>query len=245
MARGRMITNQICRDKAVHQLSNDLSRLAFTWLITFADCEGRVFGDPAIIKSALFPRREDINTDQMTLFIAEWAAAGLIVWYECEGDQWICFPKFEKNQPGLRKDREPESDIPEYSADTCRIIAGSLTDKIPVKRREENGREENGREEPPDLFTRCLNVVSEITGLPPDHDASKAIDEIIKMEAMKVDMQAGYNWVVNVAKKPFKYYGQLVGPTRTAMAMRLQKNNTTTPQPLTEQELRRSIEANL
>ena len=141
-----MITNQICRDKAVHQLSDDLSRLAFTWLITFSDCEGRVFGDPAIIRATLFPRRDDISIDKMSACITEWASAGLVVWYECDNEQWIYFPKFEKNQPGLRKDREPESDIPEYRSDTCRIIAGRLPEEIPVKRREEKLREENGKE---------------------------------------------------------------------------------------------------
>jgi hypothetical protein len=142
-----MITNQICRDKAVHNLSDDLSRLAFTWLITFADREGRVFGDPAIIRATLFPRREDISIEQMTAYVTEWSKAGLIVWYECDGDQWICFPKFEKHQPGLRKDREPNSDIPDYLSEDCRIIDGCLSDECLVKLREDKLSKENRREE--------------------------------------------------------------------------------------------------
>jgi hypothetical protein len=243
MARGRMITNQICRDKAVHNLSDDLSRLSFTWLITFADCEGRVFGDPAIIKSALFPRREDISVERMTFYIKEWADAGLIVWYETDGDQWIYFPKFEKNQPGLRKDREPESDIPVYCADNCRIIAGRMPEEIPVKRREENGREENGKENPHDIFSQVQGAIETITGLLPDPGAPKAINEIIEAGIKREDLQAGYKWLKDQGKT-VKYYGQLVGPGRTAMAHRIGSKQPSDHQ-LTAEELRRNIEANL
>ena len=65
MAKARMISNGIAQDKRVHQLSDDISRLAYTWLITFADCEGRTPGDPAIVRAMLFPRREDITIAQM------------------------------------------------------------------------------------------------------------------------------------------------------------------------------------
>lgn len=175
MARARMITNQICRDRAIHNLSDDLSRLAFTWLITFSDCEGRVFGDPAIIRATLFPRRDNISIEQITVYITEWANADLIVWYECEGDQWICFPKFDKNQPGLRKDREPESDIPVYSADTCRILAGRMPEECPVKRREEKLIKENGSEERPAVFSVYEHEIGILTPMISDElmDAEK------------------------------------------------------------------------
>lgn len=112
MARGRFITNEITKDKRINDLSDDTSRLAFTWLITFADAEGRTNGDPALVRSMLFPRRTDVTVDQMKSYIQEWADIGLIEWYEAAGDLWIAFPSFEKNQTGLRKDREPESNIP-------------------------------------------------------------------------------------------------------------------------------------
>lgn len=147
MARGRMINKEISTDKKIHDLSDDTSRLAFTWLIAFADCEGRVFGDPALIKSYLFPRREDITVEQIQGYIQEWHDCGLIVWYVADGDQWICFPNFEKNQVGLRKDREPESRIPKPPfgslPDDCRNNDGSLPDNSPVKRKEEKGKENN------------------------------------------------------------------------------------------------------
>ena len=112
MARGRFITSAICADKKIADLSDDTSRLAFTWLITFADCEGRTYGDPAIVRSMLFPRREDVSIAQMERYIGEWVQVGLVVWYEADGDRWLFFPGFEQNQSGLNKSREAPSRIP-------------------------------------------------------------------------------------------------------------------------------------
>jgi len=113
MARGRIIVSDITKDKRVNDLSDDTSRLAFTWLVTFADSAGRTHGDPAVVRSMLFPRREDVTIAQMARYIGEWAACGLVVWYECDGDQWIAFPSFAKHQVGFDKRHEPKSTIPD------------------------------------------------------------------------------------------------------------------------------------
>lgn len=127
MARRRMISNAICSDKRVDNLSDDTCRLAFTWLITFADCEGRTYGDPALLRSMLFPRRQDITIERMEGYVREWADCRLIIWYEAEDDMWIQFPGFVKNQPGLRKDREPESFIP--APQNGKLIVSSAADE--------------------------------------------------------------------------------------------------------------------
>src|SRR5512139_1836274 len=148
MARARMISNAITKDKRVNDLSDDTSRLAFTWLITFADAEGRTYGDPAILRSMLFPRRTDITIEQMETYILEWAMCGLIVWYEAAGDLWIHFPSFDKHQPGLRKDREAHSEIPDPASGTAPILlqskSGVSPEQVPVKLKEIKLREVNG-----------------------------------------------------------------------------------------------------
>ena len=115
MARGRFISNAIMSDKKINELIDDTSRLAFTWLITTADVEGRTHGDPAMVRSLLFPRRDDVTLEQMEAYIADWHRLGLVHWYKSNGDLWIEFPNFEKYQVGLRKEREPESQIPPLS----------------------------------------------------------------------------------------------------------------------------------
>jgi hypothetical protein len=114
MARGRFVSNAIMSDKKINGLSNDTSRLAFTWLITEADCEGRVHGDPAMVRSLLFPRRTDITVEQIESYINEWHQAEIVKWYRANGDLWIWFPSFDKYQIGLRKEREPDSQIPPF-----------------------------------------------------------------------------------------------------------------------------------
>lgn len=158
MARGRIIVSDITKDKRVNDLSDDTSRLAFTWLVTFADREGRTHGDPAIVRSMVFPRRDDISVDQMRQYIAEWAACGLVTWYEAEGDHWIAFPSFEKHQTGFDQRHEPQSIVPEppqaMPVREPEIVRTSHVQcTAEVNRKEEKRSEEKGatrkRAEPP------------------------------------------------------------------------------------------------
>lgn len=125
MARGRFISNDVINDKEINDLSSDTSRLAYVFLITIADREGRVSGDPAYLKSLLFPRRYDVNPDMIQEFILEWVEAGFVIWYECSnGEKALRLVNFEKHQKGLRKEREALSkyDDPAY----CKVLAGDL-----------------------------------------------------------------------------------------------------------------------
>lgn len=112
MAKGRFISKEICLDKKVNELSDGYSMVGFTWLITHTDCEGRTYGDPAIVKSLIFPRRIAITVEMIAGYIQEWEEVGLIITYQVNGDQYIEFPNFGKHQVGLRKEREQASHIP-------------------------------------------------------------------------------------------------------------------------------------
>jgi hypothetical protein len=133
MARGRFISNDVINDKEINDLSSDTCRLAYVFLITIADREGRVAGDPAYLKSLLFPRRYDVTPDMVQDFILEWIDAGFVIWYECSnGEKALRLVNFEKHQTGLRKEREALSkfDDPEH----CTILAGEIeTNDEPVK----------------------------------------------------------------------------------------------------------------
>lgn len=169
MANARMITNEITADKKINQLSDDTSRLAFTWYITFADCEGRAHGDPAIVRSKLFPRRQDVTIDQMESYIREWAMLRLVYWYEVDGDLWITFVNFEKNQPGLRKDREAKSRIPAYvEPEELRQYSGLLPEQVPVKLKEIKLKESvtaTASDASLSPETAILKVLSGVTGM--------------------------------------------------------------------------------
>ena len=141
MARGRFIANKITTDRQVNELSSDTCRLAYTWMITLADKEGRVIGEPEMLLALLFPRRRDISAEQIEQFIIEWVNSGFIFVFEnSDGDKVLQLINFEKHQVGLRKDKEPESVYD--SPDKCRIIDGKFPEKVRVKLREVEEEEE-------------------------------------------------------------------------------------------------------
>jgi len=163
MARGRMINSKITRNKAINDLSDDTSRLAYTWLITFADVDGRTHGDPALVRSLVFPRRTDITVERMESYIREWAGAGLVLWYEADGDMWIAFPTFAENQRGLDRRKEQPSEIPEPTDS----VPGTYSVRTEYGLTEEKRREEKGNLKV-DAVPQPEPAPEAPTALPPD-----------------------------------------------------------------------------
>jgi hypothetical protein len=146
VAEGRLLNKRVCQDRAVHALSGDTSRFLFVCTLPHLDRDGRVIGDPALLKALVAPRRDDISTEQMEAYIREWALEELVIWYEAAGERWLEFPSFRANQPNLRWDREPPSMIPcassghrivgedlptvEAQPEDCRQSAGNVPDDI-------------------------------------------------------------------------------------------------------------------
>ena len=176
MARGRMINSKITRNKAINDLSDDTSRLAFTWLVTFADVEGRTNGDPALVRSLVFPRRVDVTVEQMTRYIQEWAAAGLVTWYRAEGDLWIEFPSFADNQRGMDRRKEQPSDIPEPS-DSVPSTYPARTEYVPDTA-EENRTEQNRKEDAGAVAAPSLSAEAQAPNKEPRTRAPSEHDQI-------------------------------------------------------------------
>jgi DnaD/phage-associated family protein len=133
MARGRMINNAISRDKDIADLSSDSCRLFFTWWISHADKNGRVYADPDVAKSTVVPRLKHITAEDIAGYIKEIEEKEFIIVYEVDGDIYAEFIEFEKNQIGLRKDREPDSEIP---APPIRQTSGNHPEDIRTKLKE-------------------------------------------------------------------------------------------------------------
>jgi hypothetical protein len=146
MAKGRIIISAITMDKRINDLSDDTSRLAFTWLITFADREGRTHGDPALVRSLLFPRRSDVTVKRMEQYIEEWASLGLIIWYEAAGDRWIYFPAFSRHQAGFDQRHEAPSTIPAPPVPGP-VLEAELVRTVHVQCTAEENRSESNRNE--------------------------------------------------------------------------------------------------
>lgn len=136
MAQGRMLSRNISLDKRVNDLPSDQCRLGFTWSIAHLDRDGRVHGDPAILKSLIFPRRDDITVEDMLAMRDEWARVGLVVLYQVGDEEFLEYPRFKQHQKGMRYEREPASIIPPSNSDgavilnavDCRQSAGAIPD---------------------------------------------------------------------------------------------------------------------
>jgi len=82
------------------------------WLIPHLDVEGRMFGDPLLVKGMVMPLIRRVTAEQIEQYLIAMAELDLIQYYERDGVRWIAADGFSRCQPGLRKDREPPSGAP-------------------------------------------------------------------------------------------------------------------------------------
>lgn len=200
MARGRFISREICADAKVNDLSSDACRLAWTWLITHADVEGRMTGDPVLLCSLLFPRRRDITPEQMESWIGEWVGAGFLQHYKGRnGDMVIQLKNFEKHQIGLRKSREsPSTFPPPPTPEVLRSDAGNNRVKLKVKVKDNNKLSE--------LKARLVTV-AEDRGLP-----TEAAIEFLFFETLTA-LTDGYHLQTGLKIPPITKKWKLTGVT--------------------------------
>jgi len=148
-----------------------------------------------------------------------------------DGGETMIISNWEKRQfasdsstERTRKYRERTKQIDETSQERHCDLLDTDTDTDTDIEIDKNTEGEN-LDPPADEFQVMQHAIEKITGLMPNGPPGlKAIQELVKMHATEEDIQAGYAWLCEQGK-PFKYYGQIVGPTQTAMAKRLQKRN--------------------
>lgn len=90
--------------------------LVYTWTIAHLDCDGRMHGDPLVVKSTVATRLGAVGPYHVEAYLLAAAELGLLHYYEIEGDRWIAYPAFTEHQKGIRKDRESPSTIPPPAA---------------------------------------------------------------------------------------------------------------------------------
>lgn len=103
MAEKRMISKVISISEKVNELPDIFDMLLFTWLIPHTDDFGRLAGSPGKVKSLVLPMLERKSKSDVQVSLANLHKAGLIIWYEAEGDKVIQIVNFEKHQSGLHK----------------------------------------------------------------------------------------------------------------------------------------------
>jgi len=72
-----MLLKKISLNKAVAELADDTSRMLFSWTIAHLDREGRIHGEPSLLRSIVAPRLNHITDEIVERCIQEWAAKAL------------------------------------------------------------------------------------------------------------------------------------------------------------------------
>jgi hypothetical protein len=138
-----MVNRKITVSKRVNELPGQ-APLLYTWIIPHLDVNGCFWGSASMVKSLIFPRRND-TVEEIEAYLQAMEQSkdennvSLIIRYKVNNDIYLHMPGFESEQVGLRKDRE-EPEYPPYLATKptkSRKVAGKLPEKIPQKRREE------------------------------------------------------------------------------------------------------------
>jgi len=131
MARGRMLLKTICGSEKLHNLSSDTARLFYTWLLSHLDQNGCHRANPMLLKSTVFPLREDVTRATIEGIIEELQGDGLIFLYG--GGKYLCYPDFEEKQPYLRKDREGDVEVPTPTEEERRTYSDKMTELVGSK----------------------------------------------------------------------------------------------------------------
>jgi hypothetical protein len=187
MASGRMIQRKISRNKKLPTLIDMLDQsmgvphgsmaaLLYTWSIAHLDREGRMHGDPLVVKGEVVPRITFITPELVDVYLRAMAHVGLVQYYEANGDRWLEFPAFEDSQPGMRKGREPESIIP--SPAEGRQITGivpadcrQLSGKVPPQSEDQDQEKEKPDSAAPNAGPPLVLIPTEPEPFKPDLEA--------------------------------------------------------------------------
>jgi hypothetical protein len=166
-------------------------------------------------------------TDELDLDLKQIALTGII---QPEPTGWFVV-NFEKRQSASTSTERSRQLRKRTQAN--QYYNGDATDlQRNVAQRTENRLTETETETAPPISIYEL-WLDEITGLPADSNEFETIKAFEEMKPIKEDMQAGYQWLKGHSKPP-KYRSQLIGPTRTAMSIRLKNNHTEASQIYTD-----------
>lgn len=143
MAKGRFISRSISTNEQLASVSFNADYF-FTRCIAHLDVDGRLTGNPVLLKSNVVPLRDEITLKLIPKLIEELGAAvdlagrSLVVWYEVGAQRVLFFPGFAGQQTGLRVKRESPSRLPPLSG-SVRVLAGTVSGVTPEPRRITSG----------------------------------------------------------------------------------------------------------
>lgn len=131
MPDGRMLSKTIADNEELGAVSLEADYL-FARCVPHLDREGRMTGNPDLVKARVCPLRPEITSGSVPDLLRQLAGAGLVRWYQVDGKQVLEFPGFKNHQRGFKFDREAASRYPasdcEGAIDLLRTYSGPAPD---------------------------------------------------------------------------------------------------------------------
>ena len=126
----RVLSESVKRSEQIDQLSW-FDEVVFYRALLTADDYGCLDGRPKLLKSDLFPTRDDVTRKSIEDSLAKLTSTDLLRAYEVSGKPYMLFPTWEKHQRiRRRKQKYPwpcgrENDVCPYGAAECRKTAAT------------------------------------------------------------------------------------------------------------------------
>ena len=126
----RVLSESVKRSEQIDQLSWFVEVVFYRALLT-ADDYGCIDGRPKLLKSDLFPTRDDVTRKAIEDSLAKLTSTDLLRAYEVSGKPYMLFPTWEKHQRIRRKKQKypwpcgRENDVCPYGAAECRKTAAT------------------------------------------------------------------------------------------------------------------------
>lgn len=112
MGTKRMLHKKISISFQVNKLSLP-AQLLFTWMISHADDDGRLKGEPEHIRAMVVPMKK-WSFSSIKKYLLEMSSVGLIYYWERNSEWFVEFAKWKEHQT-LQKDRYKPSDLPTFN----------------------------------------------------------------------------------------------------------------------------------
>lgn len=239
MPQWRKLHTKIKESDDFNELQDDFTRLLFVMLTITVDREGRGIYKARWVQSNVFPIREDVTLEMIDAAMQNLADHGMIIPYTVAGRKYFYLPTFSEYQKTTKEAPStlpppPPDKVETYSGptlDQIETLSGTDTDTDTEKEKEKEKEKENSRDFSfsedwePDQFDEVQHWCEQACGVPAQGDAAiKAIQEMVEASVIQEDIQAGVTWLRQQGKV-IRYYGQIVGPAKTAQARRLNRRN--------------------
>lgn len=177
MATRRMLHNKISISLEVNKLDLE-AQLLFTWLISHADDEGRLRGEPEYVKATVVPMK-NWTFDTVANYLNQMKQQGLIHYWEEDGRMIIQLVKWTQHQT-LRPDRVKNSSLPAFRNDNDSQLSDnrpSIDNQLTAQANINEGNKE-------EIKKSEVNLIAD-KSLDPNKYSAKNADEYAALEAWK------------------------------------------------------------